>query len=428
MLRSLAILLFVLGTLPMALVEPFVGLLLWILFSYMNPHRLAYGFAYNFHWVLLIASLTLFSMLIHPQKRQPIPWGPVPVLLLLFLLWTAITTTTAVMESLAVARWVQFFKIQIMVFATLVLVTDRKRLSWLIWVIVFSFGFWAAKGGLFTLLKGGHYHVLGPRDTFFTDNNQFALVMCMTLPLMRYLQIQARNKWLRYGFWVLMALTVLSIVGTYSRGGLLALLAVLFMLFMKSRSRFGLILIVLVSAPLVFNFLPEKWAARMDTISHYQHNESAVGRIQSWEFATNVAIQRPLTAGGFSVWASSDMWNAYGPPGAVHRAIHSIFFQILGEQGFIGLMLYLSLLFMGWRQLALTRRKLSGRADMQWLGDLAGFMQVSMVGFLAAGAFLPQAYFDFIYQILALSVVMRSLAEKHLLEQDEPGGARLSLG
>ena len=124
MLRSLALALFVLGTLPMALVEPFVGLLLWVLFSYMNPHRIAYGFAYSFHWVLMIASLTLFSMLIHPQKRQPIPWGPVPVLLLLFLLWTAITTTTAVMESLAVARWVQFFKIQIMVFATLVLVTD----------------------------------------------------------------------------------------------------------------------------------------------------------------------------------------------------------------------------------------------------------------------------------------------------------------
>lgn len=418
MLRSLALSLFVLGTLPMALAEPFIGLLLWVLFSYMNPHRLTYGFAYNFHWVMLIAALTLFSMLIHPKSRQSIPWGPVPILLILFLLWTGITTTTAAMESLAVARWVQFFKIQIMVFATLMLVTDRKRLTWLIWVIVLSFGFWAFKGGAFTLLKGGHYHVFGPPDTFFRDNNQFALVMCMTLPLMRYLQLQTKSKWLRYGFWLLMALTVLSIVGTYSRGGLLALLAVLFMLFMKSRNRFGLILVVLVAMPLVFNFLPEKWSARMDTITEYQSNESAVGRLQSWEFATNVAIQRPLTAGGFSVWASSAMWNTYGPPGAVHRAIHSIFFQVLGEQGFIGLALYLALLYMGWRQLALVRRKLVGRSDMQWLSDLAGFMQVGMVGFVAAGAFLPQAYFDFIYQIIALSVVMRCLADQYLSEQN----------
>lgn len=412
MLRSLALTLFVLATLPMAFAEPFVGFLLWVLFSYMNPHRLAYGFAFNFHWVFLISSITLFSMMVHAKSLQKIRWNTLSVLLLIFLIWTGITTLTAVMSSLAVPKWIQFLKIQVMVFATLMLVTDRKRMDILVWVIVASFGLWAAKGGLFTALKGGHYHVLGPSSSFFGDNNQFALVMCMALPFMRYLQLIYQSRWIRWGLWVLMGLTVLSIVGTYSRGGLLGLFAVLFMLFMKSRNRFGLLVIIAIAVPLTFNFLPQKWANRMESMTHYKSDNSAEGRIDSWKFATNVALAKPVTAGGFSVWASNNMWNEYGPPGAVHRAIHSVFFQVLGEQGFVGLMLFVSILAAGWRELGAARRLAKRSPEGGWINDLAGHMQVSLAGYVVAGAFLPQAYFDFTYQIIALAIVLKAMAMK----------------
>lgn len=413
MLRSLAILLFVLATLPMAFVEPFVGLLLWVLFSYMNPHRLAYGFAYGFHWVMAIAAVTLFSMLINARKVQRFEWSGLPALLLVFLIFTGISTVTAAVPDDAAAAWVQFLKVQVMVFATLLLVSDRKRLHWLLWVVVVSFGLWAAKGGLFTLLKGGHYRVFGPEQSFYTDNNQFALVMCMVLPLMRYLQLQAGSRLLRLAFWGLMGLTVLATVGTYSRGGFVALLVVLFLLFLQARSRFGLLLVVLVTVPLVFNFVPEQWKQRMDTINTGQaeQDESFQGRVQSWQFATAVAMSRPLTGGGFRVWSSDEMWDTYGPPGAVHRAIHSIWFQVLGAQGFVGLALFASLLILGWRNLTLTRRRTKHDPGRRWLYDLAGFIRLSLVAYIVAGSALPSAYFDWTYQLLALTVLLRRFAE-----------------
>lgn len=413
MLRSLAIMLFVLGTLPMAFVEPFVGLLLWVLFSYMNPNRVAYGFANHFHWVFIIAAITLFSMIINRDKVRRIEWTPFTIFIVLFVLSTGISTLFAVEHTYAVAKWTQFFKVQVMVFATLMLVYDRKRLHWMLWIIVLSFGFWAIKGGVFTVLKGGHYRVIGPENTFIGGRNQLALVLCMTLPLMRYMQLQAKSILVRWSMWMVMALTVLSILGTYSRGGLITIVIVTFLLIMKGRRRFSVLLLVLISLPLILNFMPQHWKNRMNGLEsgHAVASESFQGRVQSWQFAANVGVHHPLTGGGFGVWASNKMWNQYGPPGAVHRAIHSIFFQVLGEQGLLGFTLYMTILWLTWRNLAIVRKRTRGDPQRRWLNDLAGFMQVSLAAYIVAGSALPQGYFDFTYQLGALSVIIRRFAE-----------------
>src|SRR5699024_2562463 len=125
-----------------AFVRPMAGLLLWVLFSYMNPHRMTYGFAFDFPWVMVAAVVTLISLFLHPEERQKIPWKSLTVLMVLFLLWTGATTLTAVEGSMAQADWISFLKTLIMAFVALALVKDRQRLNWMIWVIVISFGFW----------------------------------------------------------------------------------------------------------------------------------------------------------------------------------------------------------------------------------------------------------------------------------------------
>lgn len=428
--RDIALTLFVLATLPIALVRPIVGLLLWLWFSYMNPHRMTYGFAYDFPWVFLTASVTLLSMLLHPQERQPVAWKPVTVFLLLFLLWTGITTLTAVEGRLATQHWVIFLKVQLMVLATLMLVTNKQRLHWVLWVIVLSFGFFGLKGGIFTLLTGGQYHVYGPTNSFFADNNDLALVLCTALPLMRYLQLHTSRKWIRIGLWGLLFFSVVAILGTYSRGGFLALWVVVFMLALKSRRRLALIAVLAVTIPVAVAFMPSKWVRRMHTIETIHktatQNESAKGRIQSWIFATHVAEAYPVTGGGFRVWESDRMWDKYGPPGAVHRAIHSIFFEVLGEQGFIGFGLYLCILIVGWRAAARVRQFARAGPELAWMGDLASMIQVSMMGFIAAGFFLTDPYFDIFYQLLAITVVLEVFAERAISHADVPSHVELS--
>jgi probable O-glycosylation ligase (exosortase A-associated) len=152
--------------------------------------------------------------------------------------------------------------------------------------------------------------------------------------------------------------------------------------------------------------MPPEWTARMDTLQDARETDSGQTRIQSWTFAANVAIHRPLIGGGFDVYLSEPLWSAYAPSGSIQRAIHSIYFRTLGEQGFVGLLLFLGLLFTTWRNCAKARRLTRGDPEQSWAFDLASMLQVSLLAFMASGAFLPMPYFDLAYQLMALSAVL----------------------
>src|SRR5574337_374906 len=159
--RDIALALFIFGLIPYVLTRPYVGLLVWSWIGYMNPHRLCYGFAYSFPWVQLVAIVTLVS-LVFSKERKRIPMSAISVLLFLLLVWTGIASIFAVEPTAAWEKWQEFLKVLIMVFVTLMVVNNRQRMHRLVWVLVISLGFYGLKGGIFTILKGGDYHVFGP--------------------------------------------------------------------------------------------------------------------------------------------------------------------------------------------------------------------------------------------------------------------------
>lgn len=420
--RDIALALFVFGMIPFILVRPYLGLLVWSWLGYMNPNRLTYGFAYNFPWVEVVAIATLLGLLLGRERKLP-PWSSVLGLLLLYLAWTGVTTVFAAMPGPAWLKWQEFAKILVMVFVTLMLVDSRERVRWLVWIIVVSLGFFGVKGGVFTALGGGVNHVLGPPASFIRDNNALALALCMSLPLMRYLQLHESRKLVRVGMGFAMLFTGVAVLGTYSRGGFIALAVVAAALLLKSRRRLALVVAVLVVGTVAVQFMPAKWVNRMATIHHGSDTASGETRIQSWEFATNVALHRPLRGGGFEVYQSQDLWQRYAPEGSVQRAIHSIYFRTLGEQGFIGLGLFLTLLIVAWRNCARVRRWTRHEPDWKWAFDLASMLQVCLIAYATAGAFLPMPYFDLTYQLLALTAITVGLCTSGAGEgRDAAGG------
>lgn len=414
--RDILLALIIFGTIPFIFMRPYLGLLVWSWISYMNPHRLAYGFAVSFPWVQLIAIVTLLSLFASKENKR-IAGSPVSALLFAFLAWTLVTSYFAAVPDAAWAKWEEFAKILVMVFVTLMLVNDRRRMHWLVWVIVGSLAFYGIKGGLFTLLRGGSNHVLGPENSFIADNNALALALCMVLPLMRYLQLHSGSKLTRIGLGVGMALTGVGILGTYSRGGLVGLAIVGIALLVKSRRKFAVLLAVAIIGATAYQFMPPEWTARMGTLQDARQTDSGETRIQSWTFAINVAIHRPLTGGGFDVYQSEPLWLAYAPAGSTQRAIHSIYFRILGEQGFAGLLLFLGLLFATWRNCAKVRKRARGDPQQSWAFDLASMLQVSLLAFMASGAFLPMPYFDLAYQLMALSAVLSGYVLRQVATQ-----------
>lgn len=403
--RDIVLALFIFGTIPFILARPYVGLLVWSWLGYMNPNRLCYGFAVSFPWVQLIAIVTLVSFLISGERKK-IPWSTVSVLLVLLLVWTGVTTFYAVMPDDAWLKWQEFAKVLVMVFVTLAMVNTRERMHWLVWLIVVSIGFYGVKGGVFTVMRGGAHHVMGPPNSFIADNNALALALCMVLPLMRYLQLQASRKVIRVGLGISMLLTGIAVLGTYSRGGLIGLVIVAGALFLKTRRRFAMVLVIVAVGFTAYHFMPEQWIARMDTLHDARQTSSGESRIQSWKFAANVAIHHPLVGGGFDDYQSTSLWAAYAPEDATQRAIHSIYFRTLGEQGFPGLVIFLALLGASWRNCRRVRKRTRDLPEQKWAYDLASMMQVTLIAFMAAGAFLPMPYFDLSYQLMALTALL----------------------
>lgn len=412
--RDILITLIVFGSLPFIFKVPATGALMWVWVSVMNPHTQGWGFATQLPFAMMIAVVTMFSMLLSHTPKG-LPMTPVSVLLLLFVLWMNVTTPFALLPGPSWVQWNKVMKIMLMSFVVMMLIRTRTDIIRLVWVLVGSIGFYGVKGGIFTIRSGGTERVWGPEATFIGDNNALALALIITIPLMFYLQQNSDKRWVRRGLGVAMVLSALAALGSYSRGGLLAIAAMCLFMWIKSGKKVALGALLCLLGPLLLAFMPERWAERMDTINTFQDDISAQGRLNAWQMAYNLARDRFL-GGGFEV-SDAGIFARYAPnPQAVHAA-HSIYFQALGEHGFVGLAIYLALGWATWRTAAAIIRLSRGKPELAWALGLATMCQASMVGFAVGGAFLSLLYFDMPYYLMAALIATRILVEQHVKAQ-----------
>ena len=394
------------GTLPFVLARPYIGILLWTWVSFMNPHRLCWGFAYDFPFAYIIAIVTLVSLLISREPKK-IPWTRETVVLVVFILWMVITTIFSVYPALAWPQLEKVLKIQLMVFVTMMVMQNKERLNLLVWVMTLSLAFYGIKGGIFTITHGGVYHVRGPTGTFIGGDNEMGLALIMTIPLLRYLQLTATKWWLKYAMTASILLCALAAIGSQSRGAMLGMAVMGLFFWLKSRGKLFTGLATATAVVLILMVMPQQWYDRMATIENYQHDASAEGRINAWKMAFNMARDRPL-GGGFNSFQPGT-FAVYAPkPGNVHDS-HSIYFEVLGEHGFFGLFLFLVLGLMVWRTASWVIRHARGDPESRWASDLAAMVQVSLVGYGSAGAFLGLANFDLYYTLIAVVVLCKTV-------------------
>ena len=412
--RDIFVTLIIFGSLPFILQRPFVGVLVWCWLGFMNPHILCWGFARGFPFAQIVAITTLASILLNKEPKQ-IPWTRETKVLLLFIIWMFITTCFALNSAGAWAQWNKVWKIQLMIFVTLMIVRTPEQLKALVWITALSIGFYGVKGGIFTITTGGVHMVLGPATTFIGVRGGIALALNMTIPLMRYLQLNTQRTWVRYGLTAAMVLTAFAIIGTQSRGGFIGAIVVGLFLTLKSRKKILYTVLAVIVAASIVSFMPSEWGERMHTIQTYEQDGSAMGRINAWKFAYNLASDRPITGGGFECFRGW-LFAQYAPnPDDLHDA-HNIFFEVLGEHGFVGLFLYLLLLLFAWRTGSWIIRNAKNNPETKWMADLASMVHVSIAAYVAGGSFVGLAYFDYYYHLIAILVVTKVMLEKYLAE------------
>ena len=203
---------------------------------------------------------------------------------------------------------------------------------------------------------------------------------------------------------------VLTIIGTQSRGGTLALAGSVLFMWWLSQRRFAGLVAMGVTLLIVISFAPPQYFERMETISSYEQESSAMGRIQAWKAATRMAAKHPVTgvgAGHFplAVERESDMrW----------ITAHSSYFLVLGELGIPGIVFIMSLLvgnFVRLRRLRLRTQGGSNDEDMLF-HDIFMKLSVSLVAFGIGGAFLSATYYPHIFVISGLVTAATFIYER----------------
>jgi probable O-glycosylation ligase (exosortase A-associated) len=406
--RDLLLMAVILGGSLYALRKPWVGAILWTWVSIMNPHEQLAWSAANWPVASIVAICTLLGLLFTRDRQNPFLGAPVWALLG-FAIWICVTLPFSIFFDESVPLWQRSMKIFLMLFVTLALLDTRQKLDWFVWAMVVSLGFYGLKGGVFTLATGGNYLVWGPGG-FIGGNNELALALVMTIPLMRYLQLQSLRRPIRLGLGAAMLLTAITVLGSYSRGALLAIGSMTLLLWWKSERKVVWGLALLSLAVIMLPFMPDQWWDRMATIRTYEEDASALGRINAWWMAWNLARDR-FFGGGFMVWMDS-VFRVYAPVADDVHAAHSIYFQVLGEHGFVGLFLFVAILVLTWVAAQGLIRRCAGTSATQWAADLGAMVQVSLLGYAVGGAFLSLAYFDLPYNLMVTVVVAASVVRR----------------
>ncbi len=420
--RDLALVLGMLFYLPMSLRAPAAGVLCWVWFSIMNPHRDVYGFAYGQPLNGVIAVATIIGWLASEERKR---WTPdaMPKLLLALVAWMTIDSFFGAIPSYSWEFWDRTMRLFVLVFMVFFLITTKARIHGLIWVIIISLGFYGVKGGVFTIVHGGHAIVFGPEASVYYDNNQLALAIVSTLPLVYYIWRHTEAAWLRIPTLAALVLQVIMVFGSYSRGGVIALAVMLSMFWLRSDRKilYGILGFAVVAGGL--SIMPDSFFDRLHTVNSLNSDDSFQGRLNAWQVAFMYANDHFPFGAGFNGATLVSTFEKY-MPGVDAHAAHSIYFQILGDHGYIGLALYLAILLLGLRNAGTVIRQTRDTPALHWARDLAEMIRVSLISFYVGGAALSMAYSDVYLLLFGVLSTLRELTEPAALAARERAGKR----
>jgi probable O-glycosylation ligase (exosortase A-associated) len=395
------------GSLPVCLWRPDIGILIYAWIGLMNPHRFSWRLE-NAPVGAAVALATLVGIVIKGELRS-IPMRLTTVLLVL---WVAYTTATTLSSGTPEAwiEWNRFFRILVMSFAAMMLLQTKVRLERFVWICMASVAFFGVKGGLFSIVTRGEYRVWGPPGSFIEGNNELALAELMILPLMLYFLRQVTKSWHKLAYYAAFLLNLVSVLFSYSRGAFVAFAGLCVVLMARSRYRLQALIMAVILGSAALALSPVEWRERMFSITEYKADESALGRINAWYFAVNLAKDHPFGS-GFRTF-TKDLFQVYAPnPTDVHDA-HSIYFEVLAEQGFPGLAIFLGILLGTLWRLERMRHRFGKDVERRWIRDLAEMLQYSVVAYMFGGAFLGLAYFDLIYYLVISALVLDHVARR----------------
>jgi probable O-glycosylation ligase (exosortase A-associated) len=401
---------------PVALWSAHIGVLLWIWVALLAPNQELYGFMAGVPFNKVAVVATIFATIFGQDKKK---FYVDPTLVIVFLIFIVATISTFFGIISSDESWFYYDKIykeDILVVCIMTLMWSRHRIHMTLLVFCISIGFTSVTEGLEVFMTGGGHKVLGSGG--LGDNNGIALVTVMTIPILYYIAQYSVIKKVKIVIYAVIAASILCVIGTNSRGGFIGLLILGTFFLWNTKNKFAGFAVVAVFAVFVTLIAPESWLDRIGSIhssvTDTDANGSFMGRVVAWKISTLIAFDHPFFGGGFAAVARAPVWYHYldyiyklsfipspNIPGYPLVA-HSIYFEVLGDMGFTGLILFLSIIGLALYNCRNIRRMSRGSPDLEWADDLARMLQISIVVYMVSGAALSYAYAESFWILVAL--------------------------
>ena len=443
--RDLGLIAFLLALIGFGFRRPFLFVLAYVYVDIVSPQRLAYYLLNAVPVSLICVVLAVLGWVVADDKRAA-RFGIRQTLMLTLLLYCFWTTHTADFPVEALTKWGWVWKaLAFAIFLPLTLRT-RLRIESLALFMILSASSIIVVGAIKTIVSGGGYGVLNlmvDNNSGLYESSTISAVAVAIIPLIFWLArhgtVYPRGPLVTGYAWALSFACLLIPVGTQARTGIICIgvLAILMLRVVRRRLLYvtGLGLAIMAAIP----FLPASYMQRMDTIKGYQSDDSASTRLAVWRWTIDYAGQHPF-GGGFEAYRQNrlviDMVSTEQSAGGetvqakqgfdAGRAYHSSYFEMLGEQGYPGLTLWLTLHALGLLRMEVIRRrwrKAEG-ADL-WIAPLATALQHAHLIYLVGAAFVGIAFQPFIYMLVGLEIGFDAYLRRRMVKVMVPFGPRL---
>lgn len=402
-----------------AVMNRFAGLLLYLWFALFRPQEWMWFDVSRWRLSLMLGILLVGPSIVTgtlPNLTHPLSLGG-----LLFLICALLGQMNA-FNSAVGWMWLDFFaRLLIVSLLAVTLVNTRRRYILTLLVVAGSFGFHAAKAGLAVVLGLGTVRFGEGAAGAFADNNGYAVGMAMIAPLLMCCGQNLERRALRIGFYAAGVLCIFGVIGTYSRGGFVAITAGALVFAMLQRRRvLAVVVLVMLAVPVgYFVQISQGYSDRLQTIKTYEQvgDTSALGRLHFWSVAVKIAQDHPLGIGLFNYQPAYDAYDDSGGEFGSARSVHSSHFQVLAETGFPGAIVWVTMFSWAlWLLFRIRRNAVHSPTltpeNRRLLVSASSGLVASMVAFLVGGGFVAMALNDLTWISFALVAALDRLFQQ----------------
>jgi probable O-glycosylation ligase (exosortase A-associated) len=400
----------------LGLKRPYIAYCCVIFVDILRPQNLSFSILANKPLSLIVTVIFFLSLIMNHKKWSFPHYKAISLLILTFMMWITLTTFYAEFQFLA---WYKYdYSIKTIFFAifTPFVINTKVKFQFFLMTIVTAASYYFIIGGMTTIFEPTFYGETliktNAGDTLMTESSTLSMTAAMLIPVLYYLYKHSvfteKNKLLKPLLILILFASLMTIIGTHARTGIIGL-AILFML-VALITKYKVRIMVLCACIIltVQVFATDAWLERIGGITSSNKESSAAGRIVVWKWTLDYVKYRPILGGGFmSYKANAGVLHLYGDADIEvdyransGKAFHNIYFEVLGEHGYPGLIIFSLIIFLSLK----LNRKTSKTSDEPWIKDAAIANNICLLIYCGCGMFIGIAFSPWLYLFAGLAV------------------------